>query len=163
VDVVAIQPAPDPRNTTRTDIESKAHRVSLGDKRVEQQVLRNAGELERNREARQYGQRLENSGNALRRVGKVVRPIGAVLDAYELGSAFQTDGNRLGENTQRAASGVAGGALGGWGGAAIGAGIGSMIFSGPGTLIGGLVGGIGGAWGGDSAAREIYNRARRWY
>ena len=92
-------------------------------------------------------------GELLSKVGKVARPVGLVMDAVEVGSAFRADGNRIGENTGRAASGLAGGAAGGWGGAAVGAAVGTAIFPGVGTVVGGVIGGIGGALPGTRPAR----------
>jgi len=155
VDVVANPPAADPRMQQRIDVESKVGRKGL-DGEVRGQVARDAEALMDNRLLRGSGEVLEN-------VGKVARPVGAVLDAVSLVQAYQTDGNRIGENTGRTASGVAGGALGGWGGAALGAAIGTAIFPGVGTVVGGIVGGIGGALAGDASGRGIFNTVKGWF
>lgn len=155
VDVVVEPPAADPRMRQRIEIESKLGRTGL-DSDIRGQVAADADALKANR-------LLRNSGQVLEGVGKVARPVGLVLDAVSLGSAYQADGGRIGENTGRTASGIAGGALGGWGGAAAGAAIGTAIFPGVGTVVGGIIGGIGGALAGDAAGRGIFDTVKGWF
>lgn len=155
VDVVVEPPAADPRQQQRIEIESKLGRTGL-DSDIRAQVAADADALKANR-------LLRNSGQVLEGVGKVARPVGLVLDAVSLGSAYQADGNRIGENTGRTASGIAGGALGGWGGAAAGAAIGTAIFPGVGTVVGGIIGGIGGALAGDAAGKGVFDTVKGWF
>lgn len=155
VDVVVDMPAADPRMSERLEIESKVGRTGL-DTDIRRQVALDGDALRSN-------QALRRSGQVLEGVGKVARPVGLVLDVIEVGQAFRADGNQVGANTGRAASGVAGGALGGWGGAAAGAAIGTAIFPGVGTVIGGVIGGIGGAIGGDMAGRGLFDTVRSWF
>jgi hypothetical protein len=155
VDVVVDVPAADPRQSQRIEIESKATRQGISDD-VRRQARFDGEALAENRMLRKSGQVLEGAG-------KVLRPVGVVLDAISLGKAYQADGNRIGEQTGRTASGVAGGALGGWGGAAAGAAIGTAIFPGVGTVVGGVVGGIAGALGGDAAGRGLFDTVKGWF
>jgi hypothetical protein len=158
VDVVVDVPNSDPRMAQRIEIESKVGRTSLDgpNGRITSEVLRDGDALRANR-------MLRNSGQVLEGVGKVARPVGIVLDVIEVGQAFRADGNQIGANTGRAASGVAGGALGAWGGAAGGAAIGTMIFPGVGTVVGGVVGGIIGAVGGDAIGRGVFDTVKSWF
>ncbi len=155
VDVVGIKTNADPRLNERVEIESKAFRAGVNDRHVSEAV--------------RDGQRLADNvslraaGNLLEGVGRVARPVGMVMDAVEVGSAFRADGNRVGENTGRAISGLAGGAAGGWGGAMAGAAIGTAILPGIGTVVGGLIGGIGGAFAGDGIGRSAFNAVRSWF
>lgn len=155
VDVVGIKTNPDPRLNERVEIESKAYRAGASERNVSEAV-RDGQRLADNVNVRAAGSVLEG-------VGRVARPVGLVLDAVEVGSAFRADGNRIGENTGRAASGLAGGAAGGWGGAMAGAAIGTAIFPGVGTVVGGVLGGIGGALLGDSAGRSAFDTVRSWF
>ena len=155
VDVVAHQAASDPRMNTRIEIESKVGRRGPTDF-IRNQVANDALDLARNRGVRKAAVVLEDAG-------KVLRPVGVVLDAVALGEAFHEDGNRIGQNTGRTASRVAGGALGGWGGAAAGAAIGTMIAPGIGTLIGGVIGGIGGSMGGDFVGSRLFDTVKTWF
>jgi len=155
VDVVADTRGGDPRNRTRVEIESKVGYTSKSSTIVEQ-VAKDAQALAENRTLRQ-------TGVALERAGKVLRPVGAVMDAIEVGSAFHADGNRVGEKTGRAVAGVAGGALGGWGGAAAGAAIGTAILPVGGTVVGGLIGGAIGAFGGDQLAKGAFDTIKGWF
>ena len=155
VDVVAHQTAADPRMNTRIDIESKVGRRGPTDF-IRNQIANDALDVARNRGVR-------NAAVVLEDAGKVLRPVGLVLDAVALGEAFHEDGNRIGENTGRTASRIAGGALGGWGGATAGAAIGTLIMPGVGTLIGGVIGGIGGAMGGDFVGRSVFDTVKSWF
>ncbi len=104
------------------------------------------------------------AGTVLENFGKVARPVGVAMDVYSLGSAYHTDGNQVGENTQRTLSGiggsVAGGAGGAWAGAAAGAAIGSVVpvvGTAVGAAVGGIIGGIAGGWGGDVAGKALFD------
>lgn len=156
VDVRVHEAAADPRMNKVTDIESKVGRYSRGKELVETQIANDAKALQANRV-------LRGSGQVLERVGKVARPIGLAIDAIQVGAAFHADGDRVGMQTGRAVSNVAGGALGGWGGAAAGAAIGTMICPGVGTAIGGIVGGIGGAIGGSEIAKKAFDKVASWF
>ena len=156
VDVRVNQPAADPRMNKVIDIESKVGRYSQGKELVETQIANDAKALQANR-------LLRGSGEVLERVGKVARPVGLAIDAIQVGAAFHADGNRVGLQTGRALSNVAGGALGGWGGAAAGAAIGTLICPGVGTAIGGIVGGIGGAIGGSEIAKAAFDKVASWF
>ncbi|WP_164963059.1 hypothetical protein [Rubrivivax sp. JA1026] len=155
VDVVVDIRKPDPRINERLEIESKVGVVGL-DGRVRAQAALDGQALRANAALRQSGRVLEG-------VGRVARPVGLVVDAIQVGQAFRADGNQVGTNTGRAASGLAGGALGGWGGAAAGAALGTAIFPGVGTVVGGLIGGIGGALAGDAAGRGVFDTVRSWF
>ena len=116
VDVVADVPANDPRYATRIETESKVGRTGAtsGSSGTRAQAAKDAAQLLDNRSVRA-------GGELLAKAGRVVRPIGIALDALNVAQAFRDDGNRIGENTGRAASGLVGGAAGAWGGAAAGA------------------------------------------
>ena len=155
VDVVGTKTNADPRLAERVEIESKAGRTSKSE-HVMSEAVRDGQRLADNRA-------LRTAGNVLEGVGRVARPVGLVMDAVEVGSAYKADGNRIGENTGRAASGLAGSAAGGWGGAMAGAAIGTAIMPGVGTVVGGLIGGIGGALAGDGIGRSAFNAIRSWF
>lgn len=155
VDVVVDKPAADPRMNERIEIESKVGRKGLGSE-VRGQAAYDGAALRENRS-------LRGAGRVLEGVGKVARPVGIALDAIEIGSAFKADGNKVGANTGRAVSGVAGGALGGWGGAVGGAAIGTMILPGVGTVVGGLIGGAIGAFAGDQAGKGLFDTVKGWF
>lgn len=175
VDVVAIRPNADPRMTERVEIESKVGKTDFEGPdtksgKPQYEVAKDAQRLADSRAARASGLSMEadgatiaRGGRALDAVGRVARPVGMVMDAVEVGSAFRADGNRVGENTGRAASGLAGGAAGGWGGAAAGAAIGTAVFPGVGTVVGGVVGGIAGAFAGDAAGRGMFDTVKGWF
>lgn len=169
VDVVGTRPNADPRMAERIEVESKVGYTSYGGSPAkpaspQYEVAKDGQRLAENRAARVQGFDMETrgatlaaGGRVLENVGKVARPVGIVMDAVELGSAFKADGNTVGENTGRAASGIAGGALGGWGGAAAGAAIGTAVFPGVGTVVGGVVGGIAGAFAGDAGGKGMFD------
>lgn len=175
VDVLATRANADPRMHERVEIESKVGKTDHSgpvsrSATPKYELAKDAGRLTANRAARVAGLHMEvrgstlaTGGKVLAGVGRVARPVGLVMDAVEVGSAFHADGNRIGENTGRAASGLAGGAAGGWGGAAAGAAIGTAIFPGVGTVVGGIVSGIGGAWGGDKLARGAFDTVKGWF
>lgn len=149
VDVVADKAGPDARHNIRVEVESKLGKVTLDDD-VRRQIALDSRDLAQNRVAR-------SAGNVLEGMGKVARPVGVIIDGVQLHDAYQADGNRVGDNTKRTASGIAGGAAlgagGAWGFAAIGFAMGGPV----GALIGGVVGGALGAWGGDAAGRAAYD------
>lgn len=154
VDVVAHQPANDPRYARVIETESKVGRAgaTAGHRG---QVALDAQALADNRAVRQ-------GGELLGKAGRLIRPIGVVLDAVNVVGAFRADGNRVGENTGRAASGLVGGAGGAWAGAAAGAAIGSVV-PGVGTVIGGIVGGIVGGLAGDAAGKGSFDTVKSWF
>lgn len=155
VDVVGVRTHADPRLTERVEIESKAYRAGVTERNVSEAV-RDGQRLAEN-------VNLRSAGRVLEGVGRVARPVGMVLDAVQVGSAFRADGNRVGENTGRAVSSLAGSAAGGWGGATMGAAIGTAILPGVGTVVGGLIGGIGGALLGDMGGRSAFDAVRSWF
>lgn len=175
VDVIGIRENADPRMNERIEIESKVGKTNHSGSVTQSgtpkyEVAKDRQRLEANRAARANGLDLEvkgstlaKGGEVLAKVGKVARPVGLVMDAIEIGSAFKADGNTIGANTGRAASGLAGSAAGGWGGAAVGAAIGTAIFPGVGTVVGGIVGGIGGALAGDAAGRGVFDTIKGWF
>jgi hypothetical protein len=155
VDVVGTKTNADLRLNERVEIESKVGRTSVGEHAVSEAV-RDGQRLADNRA-------LRTAGNMLEGVGRVARPVGLAMDVVEVGSAFRADGNKVGENTGRAVSGLAGSAAGGWGGAMAGAAIGTAIMPGVGTVVGGLLGGIGGALLGDGVGRAAFDAVRSWF
>jgi len=168
VDVRADRPNVDPRMAERVDIESKVGRAGANRFNLSE-VARDGEALAANRAARstglaleEAGQGLTRTGRALETVGKVARPVALAMAAWEVGSSFRADGNRVGVNTGRSVSGLAGGGLGAWGGAAAGAAIGSVV-PGVGTVIGGVVGGIIGGLAGDTAGRGLFDTVRSWF
>ena len=131
IDVVATDPGARPEMNRRVEIESKLGRASASSD-VRLQVAKDAERLADNVSARRLGSAVEG-------IGRVARPVGTVVDAIQIGSAYRADGDRIGDNTQRAVGSLAGGAAGVWGGAQMGAAIGSV--GGPvGTVVGGVVG-----------------------
>ena len=73
-----------------------------------EQVLKDAQQLADNRAARRIGQRLGKAG-------RIVRPVGIMLNSINVAQAFREGGNRIDVTTGRATSGLAGGAAGSWG------------------------------------------------
>ncbi|MDO5624988.1 MAG: hypothetical protein Q4G71_09890 [Pseudomonadota bacterium] len=102
------------------------------------------------------------AGRAAQVVGKIARPVGAVISAFEIGSAYQADGNKVGVNTVGKVAGLAGGAGGAWAGAAAGAALGSVV-PGVGTVIGGVVGGIVGGLAGEAVVSGVFNAVKSWF
>jgi hypothetical protein len=154
-DIVVKRPAADQAFNSERIIESKLGEADLKG-RIPGQLEFDANYLRQNRAIRLEPEKAYRAGSALHTMGRIVRPAGVVLDAMELGSAYQADGNRIGENTKRTASGIAGGALGGWGGAAAGAALGIPL--GPlGMAAGAIGGGLFFGAGGDLAARWLYD------
>ena len=156
VDVRVALPHPsDPRLDRVVEIESKAFRVNAGSIDAAQ-LAHDGARLARN-------DALRGAGFALENVGRVARPVGVVLDAVDVASAYRADGNRIGENTGRSVSGLVGGGAVGWGGAAAGAAIGTAILPGVGTVVGGVIGAAAGAWAGDSLGRGMFDTVRGWF
>ncbi len=113
-------------------------------------------------EAIDRGSELAKAGKAARVVGKIARPIGVVASAFEIGSAYKADGNKVGLNTAGKVASLAGGAGGAWAGAAAGAAIGSVV-PGVGTVIGGVVGGIAGGLLGEAAVSGAFESVKGWF
>lgn len=154
VDVVAEKAGPNRENNIRVEAESKLGRAS-NDSKTRVQVAKDAERLADNVNVR-------NFGVAAKGVGKVLRPVGVVVDAIQVGSAFRADGNKIGENTVRAGANLAGGAAGAWGGAQLGAAIGS--FGGPvGTVVGGVVGAAVGGIIGSGIADKAVDFVKGWF
>jgi hypothetical protein len=139
--------------------ESKVGRVEL-DSDIRHQLDHDAHAVTENQQLRQRGEEHRRTGRLLRGAGRLAMPVSVWMDVRDLAEAHGADGNRIGENTQRAAAGVAGGALGGWGGAALGAAFGAP-FGPAGWIFGPLVGGFAGSMGGSSLARSIHDQLRR--
>jgi hypothetical protein len=168
VDVVAERGNVNPTLNERIEVESKVG-FTRDSGRAAREATHDIQRLADNRTARASGEALEATGTALSRTGrvlsvagKVAKPVGLVMDALEIRSAFIADGNRIGENTGRAASGVVGGAAGAWGGVAAGAAIGSIV-PGVGTVIGGVVGGVVGGIAGSEIGKGIFNAVSSWF
>jgi hypothetical protein len=160
VDVVVTVPAADPRNNRRIEVESKAGRTAMGGSVTESGTVRY--EIARDAERLADNVSIRRAGSVLEGVGKVAKPVGLVLDVIEVGSAFRADGNRIGENTGRAVSGVAGSAAGAIGGAQLGATIGAV--GGPvGVVVGGVVGGIVGGIAGSEIGKSAFNWVSSWF
>jgi hypothetical protein len=160
VDVVVNERAADPRNNRRIEVESKAGRTGMGGSVTEPGTVRY--EIARDAERLADNVSIRRAGSVLEGVGKVAKPVGLVLDAIEVGSAFRADGNRIGENTGRAISSVAGSAAGALGGAQLGATIGAV--GGPvGAVVGGVVGGIVGGIAGSEIGKSAFNWVSGWF
>ncbi|WP_052088304.1 hypothetical protein [Paenibacillus wynnii] len=84
-------------------------------------------------------------------LGKVVRPVGYAMDAWDI--AFAKKGTR-GRQAAKVVGGVAGGVLGG---AATGALLGTFLMPGVGTAIGGAIGGLIGTFGGEKLGTKLYD------
>jgi hypothetical protein len=168
VDIRADLPNADPRLAQRIEVESKAYRAGSSSF-IRNEAANDGARLAENRAVRAAGLAdevaggaLTNSGRVLRTVGQVARPVGLALAGVEVYQSVQADGGRIGENTGRSVSGLAGGGLGAWGGAAAGAAIGSVV-PGVGTVIGGIVGGIIGGVAGDAAGRGLFDTVKSWF
>lgn len=154
LDIAAKQDGPRPQEARVVEVESKLGRASASsDTRV--QVAKDAERIADNVSVRRIGSALEG-------VGRVARPIGLVVDAVQVGSAFRADGNSFGDNTQRAVGSLAGGAAGAWGGAQLGATIGS--FGGPiGTVAGGVIGAAVGGIIGSGVGAKAVDFVKSWF
>ncbi|MEK5413683.1 hypothetical protein [Paenibacillus sp. FSL L8-0708] len=84
-------------------------------------------------------------------LGKVVRPVGYAMDAWDI--LFAGKGKR-GRQTAKVAGGIGGGILGG---AATGAMLGTFLMPGVGTAVGGAIGGLLGTIGGEKLATKMYD------
>ncbi|WP_249901827.1 hypothetical protein [Paenibacillus sp. PK3_47] len=84
-------------------------------------------------------------------LGKVVRPVGYAMDAWDI--AFAGKGNR-GRQAAKVAGGIGGGMAGG---AATGALLGTFLMPGVGTAVGGAIGGLLGTIGGEKLATKMYD------
>lgn len=154
VDVVADKNGPRREMDRKIEVESKLGRASASvDTRL--QVAKDAERLAANVSVRRIGTALEG-------VGKVAKPIGIAVDAVQVGRAYRADGNRVGDQTQRAIGGVAGGAAGALGGAKVGAAVGSL--GGPvGTVVGGVVGAAVGGVIGSGAGEKAVGWVKSWF
>lgn len=108
------------------------------------------------------GEKLSGAGKTLKVAGKIARPLGVVVGAFEIGGAYQADGNRIGVNTMGKVAGLVGGAGGAWAGAAAGAALGSVV-PGVGTVIGGIVGGIAGGLLGEGVVSGAFDKIKSWF
>lgn len=162
VDVVVEVPnAADPRNARRIEIESKVgYTANSGSVTrpgtVQYEAAMDAARLVDNRTIRTAGRVLEG-------VGRVAKPVGLVMDAIDLRSAYQADGGRIGINTATTVGGIAGGAAGAYGGASLGAAIGTAVFPGVGTVVGGVVGGIVGGFVGSEVGKSVISTIGGWF
>lgn len=157
VDVTAIQAGPRLEDNVRVDVESKLGYAarSTGPKGNLTQVAKDGERILENVDIRRIGSLAEG-------VGKVARPVGVVVDAIQIGSAFKADGGTFGDNTQRATGSLVGGAAGAWGGAQLGATIGS--FGGPvGTVVGGVVGAAVGGIIGSGVGEKAVDWVKSWF
>lgn len=161
VDVVVTVPNADPREVRRIEIESKvgytANSGSLNRSgTVKYEAAMDAARLVDN-------QTIRTAGRVLEGVGRVARPVGIVLDAIDVGSAYQADGGRVGINTATAVGGIAGSAAGAYGGASLGAVIGTAVFPGVGTVVGGVIGGIAGGIAGSEIGKSVISTIGGWF
>ncbi|MCH9691009.1 MAG: phage tail tape measure protein [Gammaproteobacteria bacterium] len=99
-------------------------------------------------------------GGAMRGVGRMIRPVGAVLTGAALVSAVGGGGDskEVGATTGDLIGGLGGAAAGGLAGAALGS-----VIPGFGTAIGGLIGSIVGGLGGGAAGEWAGIKAARWW
>lgn len=161
IDIQADKSHPtDPRLNERLEVESKAKRLN-SIKDIRSQAEAASARLDENSKLRAAGESLEKNGARLARIGgKVLRPLGVVMDAIAIGQAVHEDGNRFGEKAQRTTAGVAGGLAGAAAGAAIGASVGSVIPV-AGTLVGGIVGGAVGGIVGSGVGEKAYDAGKK--
>jgi hypothetical protein len=161
VDVVVTETAADPRNNRRIEVESKVGRTGYSGSVTESGTVKY--EVAKDAQRLTDNVTIRGAGRVLEGVGKVAKPVGVVLDAIEIGSAYKADGNKIGDNTLRASSGVAGSAAGAVGGAKLGAVIGTAIAPGVGTVVGGVIGGIAGGIAGSEVGKAAYNWISSWF
>lgn len=184
VDILATRNVGHPTRSEEIRIESKVGRQSLpstaSGSNVRRQIDKDAANLAQHRadapaaQARGHqlhaqgtsslddGAKLAQAGKAARVVGKIARPLGVVIGAFEIGGAYKADGNKVGVNTMGKVAGIAGGAGGAWAGAAAGAAIGSVV-PGIGTVIGGVVGGIVGGLAGEAVVSKAFDAVKSWF
>ena len=102
-----------------------------------------------------------NSIKTGRIISKVANPIGLGIIAYNLYSAYKSDGNTIGKNTKITAVSEASSWAGGIGGLATGAAIGIACCPCIGTVSGGIIGGIEGGYGegkcGEKIGEKLFN------
>ena len=153
VDVEAQISGSRPELDTVVLTESKVGYTTNG-KRETIEAVNDATILQNNRSIR-------NAGSLVEGFGKVARPVGVAIDAYSLKSAYEADGNTIGENTGRTAAGitgsVAGGTAGAVGGAKLGASAGTLVAPGVGTVVGGALGGVAGGIAGSSLGQKFFS------
>lgn len=100
---------------------------------------------------RRQALKMRKFAKASKVLGKVVRPLGYAMDAWDI--AFAKKGKR-GRQAAKIVGGAAGGALGG---VATGALLGTFLLPGVGTAIGGAVGGLIGTMGGEKVGAKLYD------
>jgi hypothetical protein len=159
IDVVVQIPATDSRYNQKLEIESKVGYTRPSTSRVATELAADAAALRSNMAIRDTGITLLEKGAVFNRIGKVVKPLGIAMDAYEMAASYRADGYSVGVNTGRSASGLVGGGLGAWGGAAAGAALGSVVPV-VGTAVGAVIGGIIGGFGGDMIGRGLFDWSR---
>ena len=97
---------------------------------------------------------LKHLGSVAKKIGGVGTGVSSGLSIY---AGYLSDGEQIGENTQRAAVK----SFGSWAGATLGAQggayIGSFCFPPVGTIVGGFVGGVAGGIGGEYLFENMYN------
>ena len=99
--------------------------------------------------------RAQRVASRFRGVGRILRPVGVIADAFSLRGAYQRDGNRIGRETTREVASISGSLAGGWAGAQAGAAIGAL--GGPvGVVVGGIVGGVIGGFLGSELGRSLF-------
>lgn len=102
-------------------------------------------------ELRRQAAKMKNFARGTKLMGKVVRPVGYAMDAWDI--LFAGKGKR-GRQTAKVAGGIGGGILGG---AATGAMLGTFLMPGVGTAVGGAIGGLLGTIGGEKLATKMYD------
>lgn len=143
------------KSKVKSTIKNGKHRITVNLKKLpkaEAQVLKAA--MNRTKDAAKLG------GKVLKSVGKVAKPVAAVLSAADIYNAYKTGGTKKAvRQTAKLGTSLAGAAAGAKIGAGTGAAIGTAIFPGPGTAIGGFVGGIVGSIAGWWAGEKAYDAA----
>jgi len=100
---------------------------------------------------RRQAAKMKTFARSTKLLGKVVRPVGYAMDAWDI--LFAGKGKR-GRQTAKVAGGIGGGILGG---AATGAMLGTFLMPGVGTAVGGAIGGLLGTIGGEKLATKMYD------
>ncbi len=100
---------------------------------------------------RRQAAKMKNFAKGTKVLGKVVRPVGYAMDAWDI--VFAGKGNR-GRQAAKVAGGIGGGMAGG---AATGALLGTFLMPGVGTAVGGAIGGLLGTIGGEKLATSMYD------
>ena len=146
------------RRQADKDIAALAeHKANAPSAQARGRDLHAAGHIDINK-----GGGLAQAGKVAKVVGKIARPVGAVITAFEICDAFQADGNKVGVKTAGKVASLAGSAGGAWAGAAAGAALGSVV-PGVGTLIGGVVGGIVGGLVGEAVMSKAFDAVKGWF